>query len=88
LDVWVIRYSGLFVLQSGTYGNPSGMDVALINMLRIEVANAVSRADQVTAAQLQEAIRTVQQLGVDGLVKIQTSSEFDYHSRSKLPIYF
>lgn len=44
------------------------IDAALINILLVEVASAISRADQVTAAQIQEAIRTVKQLGIDGYV--------------------
>lgn len=44
----------------------SSIDVVLTNLLRVEVASAISRADQVTAAHLQDAIRTVKQLGADG----------------------
>jgi hypothetical protein len=63
----------------GSYGSGNGIDVALINMLRIEVSSAVSRADQVTAAQLQEAMRTVKQLGIDGLVLQPCNNKLDYY---------
>ena len=40
----------------------------MVNLLRVEMASAISRGDQVTAAHLQEAMRTVKELASDGLV--------------------
>jgi len=63
------------------------VDVALINILRIEVASAISRADNVTAAQLQEAIRTIQQLGVEGSKKVIRQLRDDYRRSSDYVAY-
>ncbi|CAL8143674.1 unnamed protein product [Orchesella dallaii] len=60
----------------------SSIDVALTNLLRIEMASAISRADQVTAAHLQDAVRTVKQLGGDGCRKVMRLMRDDYRRRS------
>lgn len=58
-----------------------------MNILRIEVASAISRADNVTAAQLQEAIRTIQQLGIEGSKKVVRQLRDDYRRRADYVSY-
>jgi len=62
--VWKSFTEHIYFLFQPSDGN--SIDVSVINLLRVEVANAIGRSDQVAAAQIQEAIRTVKQLGLDG----------------------
>lgn len=66
----------------GGGGMDGGIDMALGNLLRVEMAGAVMRADQVTAAHVQDALRTVKGLGGDGARKVMRLMRDDYRRRS------
>ncbi|XP_021947874.2 receptor-mediated endocytosis protein 6 homolog [Folsomia candida] len=74
-------------LQVSQTADTTSIDTAMVNLLRVEMATAISRGDQVTAAHLQEAMRTVKQLGSDGCRKVLRLMRDDYRRRSDYVSY-